>query len=139
MRKVSLSEIQEPCKKIIEGIRLNDKDEEYSDSLNFYITNGFFFEECWNLDMTLAALILPRLIHFRDNHSGTPSCLLEYDEFDHIKEEDGFKKWNEILDKMIWAFYLYISMDFLYWTEEQKQQIDEGLKLFAEYFQSLWD
>lgn len=55
MRKVSLSEIQEPCKKIIEGIRLNDKDEEYSDSLNFYITNGFFFEECWNLDMTLAA------------------------------------------------------------------------------------
>ena len=46
---------------------------------------------------------------------------------------------GKILDKMIWAFYLYISVDSLYWTEEQKQQINEGLKLFAEYFQSLWD
>ena len=49
------------------------------------------------------------------------------------------KNEEKILDKMIWAFYLYISVDSLYWTEEQKQQINEGLKLFAEYFQSLWD
>jgi hypothetical protein len=140
MYKISLDEIRELCKKTIEDVRIKDKDLGYSDSLNFYMTNDFYFEECWNLDATLAALILPRLIHFRDNHCGAPGCLFEYDEFDHIqKEEDGFRKWDEILDKMIWAFYLYISVDSLSWTDEQKQQINEGLKLFAEYFQSLWD
>lgn len=139
MYKVSLEEVRQLCKEIVTRVRIKEKDERYGDSLNFYLTNDFFFEECWNLDETLAALILPRLIHFRDNHCCAPSCLFEYDEFDHIKEEEGFKKWDDILDKMIWAFYLYISVDPLYWTEEQKQQIDEGLKLFAEYFQSLWD
>lgn len=138
MRKVSLSEVQESCKKIIEGIRLNDKDEEYSDSLNFYLTNGFFFEECWNLDMTLAALILPRLIHFRDNHSGTPGSVFKYDEEGNIlNEEEGHKKWEEIIDKMIWAFYLYIKEEDC--NEENNKQIDEGLELFAKYFRTLWD
>lgn len=140
MYKVSLDEVRELCKKTIEDIRLKDKDPRYSDSLNFYLTNDFYFEECWNLDVTLAALILPRLIHFRDNHCGTPGCLFEYDDnFNIINEEEGYRKWEEILDKMVWAFYLYIFVDPIDQTEEQKQQIDEGLKLFAEYFQSLWD
>lgn len=140
MYKVSLAEVRQLCKEVITGVRIKEKDERYSDSLNFYLTNDFFFEECWNLDATLSALILPRLIRFRDNHCGTPGCLFEYDEKGNIlNEEEGCQKWEKILDKMIWAFYLYISVGSLYWTEEQKQQINEGLKLFAEYFQSLWD
>lgn len=140
MYKVSLAEVRQLCKEVITGVRIKEKDERYSDSLNFYLTNDFFFEECWNLDATLSALILPRLIRFRDNHCGTPGCLFKYDEKGKIlNEEEGCQKWEKILDKMIWAFYLYISVGSLYWTEEQKQQINEGLKLFAEYFQSLWD
>lgn len=140
MYKVSLAEVRQLCKEVITGVRIKEKDERYSDSLNFYLTNDFFFEECWNLDATLSALILPRLIRFRDNHCGTPGCLFEYDEKGNIlNEEEGCQKWEKILDKMIWAFYLYISVGSLYWTEGQKQQINEGLKLFAEYFQSLWD
>ena len=140
MYKVSLAEVRQLCKEVITGARIKEKDEGYSDSLNFYLTNDFFFEECWNLDATLSALILPRLIRFRDNHCGTPGCLFEYDEKGNIlNEEEGCQKWEKILDKMIWAFYLYISVGSLYWTEEQKQRINEGLKLFAEYFQSLWD
>lgn len=140
MYKVSLAEVRQLCKEVITKRRIKEKDERYSDSLNFYLTNDFFFEECWNLDATLSALILPRLIRFRDNHCGTPGCLFEYDEKGNIlNEEEGCQKWEKILDKMIWAFYLYISVGSLYWTEGQKQQINEGLKLFAEYFQSLWD
>lgn len=140
MYKVSLAEVRQLCKEVITGARIKEKDEGYSDSLNFYLTNDFFFEECWNLDATLSALILPRLIRFRDNHCGTPGCLFEYDEKGNIlNEEEGCQKWEKILDKIIWAFYLYISVGSLYWTEEQKQRINEGLKLFAEYFQSLWD
>lgn len=138
MYKVSLDEVRELCKKTVEGIRVKDKDERYSDSLNFYLTNGFFFEECWNLEMTLAALILPRLIHFRDNHCGTPGCVFEYDERGNIlNEEEGYQKWEEILDKMIWAFYLYIKEEDC--NEENNKQIDEGLELFAKYFRTLWD
>ena len=140
MYKVSLAEVRQLCKEVITKRRIKEKDERYSDSLNFYLTNDFFFEECWNLDATLSALSLPRLIRFRDNHCGTPGCLFEYDEKGNIlNEEEGCQKWEKILDKMIWAFYLYISVGSLYWTEGQKQQINEGLKLFAEYFQSLWD
>lgn len=140
MYKVSLEEVRQLCKEAITGVRIKEKDESYSDSLNFYMTNDFYFEECWNLDTTLAALILPRLIHFRDSHCGAPGRVFEYDERGNIlNEEAGHQKWEEILDKMIWAFYLYISVDSCCWTGEQKQQIDEGLKLFAEYFQSLWD
>lgn len=137
MYKVSLEEVRQLCKEVITGARIKERDEKYSDSLNFYLTNDFFFEECWNLDMTLSALILPRLIHFRDNHCGTPGCVFEYDEKGNIlNEEEGRQKWEEILDKMIWAFYLYIKEDC---NEENNKQIDEGLELFAKYFYDLWD
>ena len=138
MYKVSLEEVRQLCKEIITRVRIKEKDEKYSDSLNFYLTNNFFFEECWNLDMTLSALILPRLIHFRDNHCGTPGCVFEYDEKGNIlNEEEGRQKWEEILDKMIWAFYLYIKEEDC--KEENNKQIDEGLELFAKYFYDLWD
>ena len=76
MYKVSLEEVRQLCKEVITGVRIKEKDESYSDSLNFYMTNDFYFEECWNLDATLAALILPRLIHFRDNRCGTQVVFL---------------------------------------------------------------
>ena len=88
MYKVSLEEVRQLCKEVITGVRIKEKDERYSDSLNFYLTNGFFFEECWNLDVTLAALILPRLIHFRDSHCGAPGCLFECDEKGNILNEE---------------------------------------------------
>ena len=89
MYKVSLEEVRQLCKEVITGVRIKEKDERYSDSLNFYLTNDFFFEECWNLDATLAALILPRLIHFRDNHCGAPGCLFECDENEEFDVENG--------------------------------------------------
>lgn len=76
MYKISLDEVRELCKNTIEDVRIKAKDSGYSDSLNFYKTNDFYFEECWNLDATLAALILPRLIHFRDNRCGTQVVFL---------------------------------------------------------------
>lgn len=138
MYRVSLEEVRQRCKEVITGMRIKEKDERYGDSLNFYLTNDFFFEECWNLEMTLSALILPRLIHFRDSHCGAPGCVFEYDERGNIlNEEAGYQKWEEILDKMIWAFYLYIKEEDC--NEENNKQIDEGLELFAKYFRTLWD
>lgn len=41
MYKVSLAEVRQLCKEVITGVRIKEKDERYSDSLNFYLTNDF--------------------------------------------------------------------------------------------------
>jgi hypothetical protein len=56
-------------------------------------------------------------------------------------EANTFKKWNIVLDKMILAFELIIKDDWsnVKMIEKNQKKIDEGLKLFSKYFQSLWD
>jgi len=63
------------------------------------------------------------------------------------------KKWNKILDKMIYAFERIANDDILVYQDKNGQyktrseknikninsKIDEGLTLFVKYFQSLWD
>lgn len=95
-------------------------------SKKFFKKNGFYFEECWNLDFTIARFILPRLVHFKKIQHSTPASLSE-------------KEWNEILDKMIKAFALLTDQESLFASRKQQETIEEGLNLFAKYFQSLWD
>ena len=144
MKEIQLEDVRELCKNILKDCRLTDKDEEYSDSLNFYCTNDFYYEECWNLDVTIAALILPRLIHYRDSCVSTPAMFIQYDEEYHvINGEEAHIKWIEVLNKMIDAFYLVVAdTSFGCDIEELKsisKRIDEGLNLFAKYYLSLWD
>ena len=74
--------------------------------------------DTWGLDHTLALIILPALIQLKATKHGVPSELTEriggdFDNnlvFDFIKEDDNevfdqlCDKWDEELDKMIWAF-----------------------------------
>lgn len=74
--------------------------------------------DTWNLDSTLAVIILPALIQLKATKHGIPSEFAEvggaeYDSqtsFDFYKEthneafDQGIKRWEEILDKMIWSF-----------------------------------
>lgn len=98
--------------------------------------------DIYNLDMTLAKYILPRLKAFRKvNVCSYPSNL------------DNIDEWHNIIDKMIWSFERVINDD---WDEEidiiddsilearerMKQNMEkysEGMNLFAMYFSSLWD
>ena len=142
-----LKDVKDICQHILTDCRLSSSDEYYGDSLNFFMENGFFSEECWNLDVTLAALILPRLICFRDSTSGYPTALVKEDEEGHVIEEDESNQlWHEILDKMIYAFWIIVNECDSYSTglnEKEREELiaakKEGLKLFAEYFESLWD
>lgn len=134
----TIEEVQTKAKEYFKDIHIKEKDVRYSDSLNFYLTNDFYYEECWNLDVTLAYLILPRLIHFRHNHCGYPSCFGKFDEDgSFIADDDGSEKWDNILDSMIAAFWLLITVEFP--SKESQIIIDTGLKNFGEYFQLLWD
>ena len=83
--------------------------------------NGFDKSECWNLDITIAKFILPRLKHFRETTISYPST------------DIGLDGWHEILDKMIYSFDEILKDDS---TEHDKKQ--EGLELFAKYYVNLW-
>lgn len=91
------------------------------------LTRGFDDTETWSLDSSLAMLILPRLKAFRDCKRGTP-C-------DTTPEQ-----WNIIIDKMMYSFEYHCDEDRKYGrnTDEEYAKVEEGLKLFAEYYGHLW-
>jgi hypothetical protein len=103
-------------------------------------TRGFDDSETWSLDNTLAGMIWPRIARLKELNTGYP-CDIAYD----YGDEEGPKKWNEYLDKMILAFKL-IEEDKCFFgepnwrekEEEQERKIDEGLDLFRKYYRNLW-
>jgi hypothetical protein len=75
--------------------------------------------DTWSLDHTLAHIIYPALLQLKASKHGVPSELVDdvggedwnqQDCFDFYKEshnesfEIACKRWDEILDKMIWSF-----------------------------------
>lgn len=82
--------------------------------------------DTWSADHTLALVILPLLLQFKENHhgipndfsdsSGDPNCTTQQC-FDFYKEshdwafKQGVKRWDEVLDKMIWSFYQLVADD----------------------------
>jgi hypothetical protein len=82
--------------------------------------------DTWNLDHTLALIIYPALVQLKMTKHGVPSDLVEVggenysqqDSFDFYKEShsDAFneacKRWDEILDKMIWSFEQLLKDDY---------------------------
>jgi hypothetical protein len=128
----------------------------------FYIKHGFPVSEIFDLSHTLSKWILPRLKAFKEDPESCPSDIY-YDVEDEMKEkhpdmghseflnlvsEEAFKRWNDIMDKMIDFFEEYIKDDIILTyaegdrelTEEEKQKAAkyEGFNLFKKYFGSLW-
>lgn len=107
--------------------------------------------ELWNLNNTIAKLILPKLRKFRNAKlMGTPVCL-------HLDENGGMsfltvEEWRNVLDEIIFAFDFTLNeeryikscetSDFSYdWESIKKlnERREKGLKLFALYYNDLWD
>ena len=90
-------------------------------------TRGWSDDETWCLDHTLAKHIVPRLKRFKELNNGHPGELTE-------------KKWDKILDEMIWTFEFLEDEDKRYGDEsaEDWKRIDKGLKLFGKYYYHLW-
>lgn len=129
---------------------------------------GFDDSELWELAHYTAKFIYPRLKAFREmDRVGYPctSNIAAIPDPDKPDEQKEIDVWNEKLDKMIAAFDLILNedkkkkFDFDEWldninndpyTKEEHKKTDEGykrqrkikeegLKLFAEYFETLWD
>ncbi len=90
-------------------------------------TRGWDDSETWNMDLTFAEFILPRLKRFKILTNGYPASL----------DEDS---WNKILDSMIMAFTLIIynyetSKEY---SEHDEKLVQEGLENFHQHYYSLW-
>ena len=106
-------------------------------------------EDVYDLDVTIARFILPRLIVFRKHTERTPNLSMTRDE------------WIGILDKMIYAFERiacqteedtpeYKAYIKAIWNNEEDladlkreakaslKPISEGLSLYHKYYRSLW-
>jgi hypothetical protein len=94
--------------------------------------------DTWGMDTTLATIILPMLKQLKATKHGYPSNLTE-------------KKWNYIMDEMIWAFNEIANknddgdeqffMKNIDWDglKAYHDRLNKGTTLFGKYYRSLWD
>jgi len=88
--------------------------------------------DVWNMDHTLSMLIVPLLKELKRQHHGYPMGLTP-------------KKWDLILDDMVWTFENIIDEDELNIGMNKEERINfdkrikKGLNLFAKHFRDLWD
>ena len=118
--------------------------------------------DIWSMDHTLAPIILPMLKQLKATKHGAPAVDLEdvpeelrptnTEEWQKLYKEGGetddkfFKRWDWVLDEMIYAFDCKANKDDVYMRfddrdEMQKEQdrISNGFRLFGKYYESLWD
>ena len=96
-------------------------DKRWDDFKQQRLERGFDDSETWALDCTIAKFIEPRLRRFKEIKAGYPAIISE-------------EKWDDILDKMIYAFEC-INKDTI---SDNEDSVDEGLDLFRKYFFNLW-
>jgi hypothetical protein len=82
--------------------------------------------DTWSMDHTLAHIILPMLIQLKNTKHGIPGDFANVggeahdfqSSFDFYKEsydqsfDEGAKRWDEVLDKMIWSFSQILDDDY---------------------------
>jgi hypothetical protein len=133
--------------------------------------------DTWNMDHTLALIIVPMLKQLKATKHGAPFVDDEYvpyelsssaapnKEHEWDVDDNHFKRWNYVLDEMIWAMEQIVDFDndsqFYDHSEVNEEsdlmaqvaqikcdyeglqkhhdRIANGTKLFGIFFQSLWD
>lgn len=120
--------------------------------------------DTWSMDYTLAHIVLPMLVQLKRTKHGAPVVDNDdvpeelrmsdkwYEEKYSVNgetDENFFKRWDYVLDEMIWAFnekcrddwrgdYYYNKWDMDGYNAHQ-ERISNGFRLFGKYYESLWD
>jgi hypothetical protein len=118
--------------------------------------------DTWNMDYTLAKIILPMLKQLKATKHGSPNVdnedvpiNLRAPEEDVLKyktlgetDPDFFKRWDWVLDEMIYAFDCKVNKEEVYMRfdikdrdamQKEQDRISNGFRLFGKYYESLWD
>ena len=118
--------------------------------------------DTWNMDVTLAYIIVPMLKRLKEVKHGAPFVdnedvsdeLRASDEDLHTHSKNGetdehyFDRWDYVMDEMIFAFESKLEA----WDEQffngkfnkegydvYSERINNGFKLFGKYYNGLWD
>ena len=130
--------------------------------------------DTWSMDHTLSHIVLPMLVQLKRTKHGAP-CTDDKDvpkelrstsaapkEKEWDTDDNHFKRWDWILDEMIWAFnqkcrdnwdedfYEYENNDTekfgvkLVWEDKDgskahQERMTNGFRLFGKYYENLWD
>ena len=118
--------------------------------------------DTWSMDHTLAPIILPMLKQLKATKHGAPAVDLEdvpeelrptnTEEWQKLYKEGGetddkfFKRWDWVLDEMIYAFDCKANKDDVYMRfddrdeiKKEQERISNGFRLFGKYYENLWD
>jgi hypothetical protein len=113
--------------------------------------------DTWSMDHTLSYIIVPMLKQLKETKHGAPAVefkdvpeeLMPSDSeavkklYTHGETDDNyFKRWDYVLDEMIWAFtYKRDNFDTLMDKDPKAVQarMSNGFRLFGKYYESLWD
>ena len=132
--------------------------------------------DTWSMDDTLALIILPMLKQLKETKHGAPSVSLKdvpeslwpvgekgmSKPYQGETDENYFKRWDYVLDEMIWAFEQktsdhweeqyygpYIegktgSLGSFEWVDDEglkahQERMTNGFRLFGKYYENLWD
>lgn len=132
--------------------------------------------DTWSMDRTLAHIVLPMLAQLKATKHGAPSVdnadvprelrMSKKTQFakDGSTDDKFFKRWDWILDEMIWAFEQknrdhwqndyygpYIESEEgkvlsgrFEWIDDKgrdahQERMSNGFKLFGKYYEALWD
>lgn len=89
----------------------------------------------WGLYNYLTNIALPVLKDYRENMHGVPGIVCRKGE----PLSKSVERWEQILDKMIYSFQAIHDDENFINPPDVEKKIQEGLKLFAKYFRTLWD
>jgi hypothetical protein len=134
--------------------------------------------DTWSMDHTLAMIIHPMLVQLKATQHGAPAVEfkdvpeeLMPPDADAVKklymengetDENFFKRWEWVLDEMIWAFEQKCRDDWegdfyeyeddvterfglkLLWDDHEgskahQERMSNGFRLFGKYYENLWD
>lgn len=118
--------------------------------------------DTWSMDSTLAMIILPMLKQLQATKHGAPhvedndvpeylrSYMAQPKEYEWDADELWHKRWDWVLDEMIFAFEKLNEEDWeseffkdKEWKKEEwskvNDRINNGLALFGKYYRALWD
>jgi len=114
--------------------------------------------DTWSMDHTLSYIIVPMLKQLKETKHGAPyvdnkdvpkdlhssSAPPKVNSWD--VDANHFKRWDWVLDEMIWAFEQHANddKDQPPYTDEEEyikylKRKQKGFALFGKYYQSLWD
>ena len=118
-------------------------------------------QDTWSMDHTLAPIILPMLKQLKQTKHGAPMVdpkdvpeeLWPPKEqisamYQGQTDDNHFKRWDWVLDEMIYAFDCKANKDDVYMRFDikdkdamnaEQERISNGFRLFGKYYESLWD